>query len=58
MYFQLGTVLRKVWKQISLTPILVMATLISVIFAAFKHLCPIALAVMIDAATYQHYLHL
>ena len=55
MYFQLQIVLRKVWKQISLTPILVMATLISVIFAAFKHLCPIALAIMIDAATYQHY---
>ena len=39
----------------SLTLILVMATLISVIFAAFKHLCPIALAIVIDAATYRHY---
>ena len=55
MYFQLQSVFRKVWKQMSLTLILVMATLISVIFAAFKHLCPIALAIVIDAATYQHY---
>ena len=42
----------------NLTPILVMATLISVISAAFKHLCPIALAIVIDGATYQHYQHL
>ena len=55
VYFQLQSVFRKVWKQMSLTLILVMATLISVIFAAFKHLCPIALAIVIDAATYQHY---
>ena len=39
----------------NLTLILVMATLISVIFAAFKQLCLIALAIVIDTATYQRY---